>query len=243
MDLAAGADLGVEHHGLVGQVMVPEHFLVAHRRGHLPMIASPGTAAPALRWCGRWALMLRTGWAVVRRVVRVSSPARSMVTVSAATWTVTIWPAWMRPRAIFWAGLSQVHVLPGGHRIKTLPSRPGARGLARLAAAGAQPAGPPPLPPASGDVTEVDRTANASGNVSLGDRIVSAGSPLAGQRATLRPEGPVAHVPAGGARVRAVVCPIPEAPRPRLRGARPGTGSSDIRRHKASSCDLPQHPG
>ncbi len=42
-----------------------------------------------------------------------------------------------------WAGLSQVHVLLGGHRIKTLPSRLGTRDLARLAAAGAQPAEPP----------------------------------------------------------------------------------------------------
>src|SRR6185503_399746 len=52
----------------------------------------------ALRGC--WALMLRTGWVVVRRTVRVSSP-RSMVIVSAATWTVTICRAWIRPRAIF----------------------------------------------------------------------------------------------------------------------------------------------
>jgi hypothetical protein len=40
-------------------------------------------------WRGRWALMLRTGWVVVRRTVLVSSPARSVVMVSAATWTVT----------------------------------------------------------------------------------------------------------------------------------------------------------
>ena len=46
-----------------------------------------------------------------------------------------------------WAGLRRVHVLLGGHRIKTLPFRLDARDLARLAAAGARPAGPPPLPP------------------------------------------------------------------------------------------------
>jgi hypothetical protein len=40
-----------------------------------------------------------------------------------------------------WAGLSQVHVLLDGHRIKTLPSRLDARDLARLAAAGAHPPG------------------------------------------------------------------------------------------------------
>lgn len=49
-----------------------------------------------------------------------------------------------------WAGLSQVHVLLDGHRIKTLPSLLDARDLARLAAAGAQPAGAPPLPPHPG---------------------------------------------------------------------------------------------
>ena len=94
--------------------------------------------------------------------------------------------------------------------------------LARLAAAGAQPAGPPPLPPASGDVTEVDRTVNASGNVSLGDRIISAGLPLAGQRVTLRLDGPVAHVLAGGVLVRTVACP--SRPRPGPGCAEPGPG-------------------
>jgi transposase InsO family protein len=122
-----------------------------------------------------------------------------------------------------WAGLTQVHVLLDGHRIKTLPSRLDARDLGRLIAAGAQPAGPPPLPPASGDVIEVERTVNASGNVSLGDRMVSAGQPLAGQRVTLRLEGPVAHVLANGVLARTVACPVPPEARPRLRGARTGT--------------------
>jgi hypothetical protein len=63
----------------------------------------------------------------------------------------------MTGRAVrLWAGLSQVHVLLDGHRIKTLPSRPGARDLARLTASGARPAGPPPLPPAAGDATVDD---------------------------------------------------------------------------------------
>jgi hypothetical protein len=113
-----------------------------------------------------------------------------------------------------WAGLTQVHVLLDGHRIKTLPSRLVARDLARLTAAGARPTGPPPLPPASGDVTEVDRTVNASGNVSLGDRIISAGLPLAGQRVTLRLDGPVVHVLASGVVARTVACPVPPEARP-----------------------------
>jgi hypothetical protein len=60
-----------------------------------------------------------------------------------------------------------VYVLLDRYRVKTLLSRLDARDLARLAAAGARPAGPP-LPPTSGDVIEVERTVNASGNVSSG---------------------------------------------------------------------------
>jgi hypothetical protein len=135
---------------------------------------------------------------------------------------VWLGPAMTGRTVRIWAGLSQVHILLDGHRIKTLPSRLDARDLARLAAAGAQPAGPPPLPPAAGDVTEVDRTVNASGNVSLGDHMISAGLPLAGQRVTLRLDGPVAQVLADGAIVRTLACPVPPEARPRLRGARPG---------------------
>ncbi len=116
-----------------------------------------------------------------------------------------------------------MHVLLDGYRIKTLPSRLDSTDLSRLAASGAQPAGPPPLPPAAGDVTEIDRTVNASGNVSLGDHVISAGLPLAGQRITLRLDGPVAHVLAAGVIVRTIACPLPPEDRPRLRGALPGT--------------------
>jgi transposase InsO family protein len=151
---------------------------------------------------------------------RVVPPSGNLWVAGQQIW---LGPAMTGRTVRLWAGLSQVHVLLDGHRIKTLPSRLDARDLARLTAAGAQPAGPPPLPPASGDVTEVDRTVNASGNVSLGDHVISAGLPLAGQRVTLRLEGPVAHVLAAGVLVRTVACPVPPEARPRLRGARPGT--------------------
>jgi hypothetical protein len=121
------------------------------------------------------------------------------------------------------AGLDRVHVLLDGYRVKTLPSRLDARDLARLAAAGARPAGPPPLPPASGEVVEVERTVNASGNVSLGDHVISAGLPLAGQRVTLRLDGPVVHILSGGILARTVACPVRHEARSRLRGARGGT--------------------
>ena len=82
---------------------------------------------------------------------------------------------------------------------------------------------PPPLPAASADVIEVERTVNASGNVSLGNYMISAGLPLAGQRVTLRLDGPVAHIVSGGILARSIACPVPHEARSRLRGARPGT--------------------
>jgi hypothetical protein len=85
-----------------------------------------------------------------------------------------------------WADLHRVHVLAAGHRIKTLPSRLDATDLARLRANGAVPAGGPPLPPPSGGIIEIERTVNASGNISVGGHVISAGAPLAGQRVTVR---------------------------------------------------------
>jgi hypothetical protein len=64
---------------------------------------------------------------------------------------------------------------------------------------------------------------NASGNVSLGDHIISAGLPLAGQRVTLRLDGPVAHILSGGILARTIACPVPQEGRSRLRGGRAGT--------------------
>jgi hypothetical protein len=122
-----------------------------------------------------------------------------------------------------WADTQRVHVLVGGHRIKTAPSRLDAKDLARLRARGAVPAGAPPLPPPSGRVIEIDRTVNASGNISVGNHVISAGSPLAGRRVTVRLDGPVAHILADGTTVRTVACPVPPPARHRLRGARAAT--------------------
>jgi hypothetical protein len=87
-----------------------------------------------------------------------------------------------------------LHVLLDGARIKTLPSRLGVTELSRLAANGARPAGPSPLPAGDGAVIEVDRTVNATGLVSLADQQVGVGLHLAGQRVTLRMEGPLMAV-------------------------------------------------
>jgi hypothetical protein len=122
-----------------------------------------------------------------------------------------------------WAGPDRVQVLIDGFRVKTLPSRLDARELARLSAAGARPAGPPPLPPAAGDVIEVERTVSAAGTIGLGGYQLSVGCPLAGQRVTLRLDGPLAHVLTSGVLTRTIACPVPQASRARLRGARAGS--------------------
>jgi hypothetical protein len=73
-------------------------------------------------------------------------------------------------------------------------------------------------------VIEVDRTVNASGTVGLATGQVSVGSPLAGQRVTLRMEGQLmAVIGSGGSLLRTLACPIPPERRWRLRGARSGS--------------------
>ena len=101
---------------------------------------------------------------------------------------VWLGPALSGRQITLWADPVSLHVLLDGARIKTLPSRLGTADLARLAANGARPAGPSPLPAGDGAVIEADSTVNATGLVSLADQQVGVGSPLAGQRVTLRME-------------------------------------------------------
>jgi transposase InsO family protein len=175
--------------------------------------ARPSSAAPAPGEPQRTA-----GRAV--ELERVVPPSGNLWLAGQQIW---LGPALTGRTIGLWAGLDRVHVLLDGYRIKTLPSRLDARDLARLAAAGATPAGPPPLPPSSGAAIELDRTVNASGTISVGSHVISAGLPLAGQRVTLRLDGPVAHILSGGTVVRTVACPVPAPARARLRGARAGT--------------------
>ena len=88
---------------------------------------------------------------------------------------VWLGPALSGRQVTLWADQVSLHVLLDGARIKTLPSRLGATELARLAANGARPAGPCPLPTGDGAVIEVDRTVNATGGVSLGGQQAGVG--------------------------------------------------------------------
>jgi Integrase core domain len=136
---------------------------------------------------------------------------------------VWLGPALAGRQVTLWADAVSLHVLADGTRIKSLPSRLGVTNLARLAASGARPAGLSPLPTGDGAVIEVDRTVNAAGLVSLGHQQAGVGSPLAGQRVTLRMEGPLmAVLGQDGRLLRTLACPIPADRRSRLRGARRG---------------------
>ena len=134
---------------------------------------------------------------------------------------VWLGPALSGRQITVWVDAVSLHVLLDGARIKTLPSRLGTTELSRLAANGARPAGPSPRPAGDGAVIEVDRTVNATGLISLADQQVGVGSPLAGQRVTLRMEGPLMAVLGhDGTLLRTMACPVPVASRSRLRGAR-----------------------
>jgi hypothetical protein len=80
-----------------------------------------------------------------------------------------IWlgPALAGRTVTVWADESTLHVLLDGTRVKTLPSRLGVIELARLAADGARPAGPSPLPAGTGTAIEIERLVNGAGLVGL----------------------------------------------------------------------------
>ena len=139
---------------------------------------------------------------------------------------VWLGPALSGRQVTLWVDAISLHVLLDGTRIKTLPSRLGVTELARLAASGARPAGPSPLPAGDGAVIEVDRTVNATGLVSLGDQQVgvgfaagrAAGHPADGRTTDGRPRPrrePAAHpgLPHPG-RSRVTGCAAPAAPGP-----------------------------
>jgi hypothetical protein len=125
------------------------------------------------------------------------------------------------PAVTIWADETTLHVLADGTRLKTLPSRLTFVELARLAADGARPAGPSPLPSGTGTAIEIERTVNGVGLAGLGGRQVNVGFDLAGQRVTLRLDGTqMAVISHAGTLLRTLPCPVPADDRHRLRGAR-----------------------
>jgi transposase InsO family protein len=87
----------------------------------------------------------------------------------------------------FWADTQLIHLSAGGARIKSLRSHLSVNDLAKLAATGAVPAGPSPLPPAEdGQAIEIERPVSRGGLVCLGPHRLLAAEILGGQLVSIR---------------------------------------------------------
>ena len=129
-------------------------------------------------------------------------------------------------KVTLWIDTTSVHLSIGGWRVKTVPSRLTEVALARLRRTDGRPAGAPPAGPSPGVLAasrcvEVDRLVNGIGGITLLNRLILVGSPLAGQRARIRLDGQLMHVlTQDGMLWRTLPCPIPPHQRHRLQGVR-----------------------
>lgn len=143
---------------------------------------------------------------------------------------------WLGPKLAgetvrLWIDATTIHITHADTHLKTLPSRFNAADAPKLSRAGAKPAGPPPAGAAADpntigpdDPVEIDRTVNACGQISIGHTQIIVGSPLAGQRVTIRLDDAVAHVIADNRIIRTLPSPATGTARARLRGARQPAG-------------------
>jgi len=203
------------------ELRIPAQLAVSTPRPKPPQPAAglpPALSLPA-EAASKAATITSQGWTAVE-VDRVVPPSGNLWIGGQQVW---LGPALAGRNVTLWADQISLHVLLDGARLKTLPSRLGIAELSRLAANGARPADPCPLPAGKAAVIEVDRTVNASGVVGLARDQVGVGFQLAGQRVTLRMEGPLmAVIGSDGSLLRTMACPTPAGQRYRLRGARSG---------------------
>jgi Integrase core domain len=162
-------------------------------------------------------------WPDAVEVDRVVPPSGNMWVGGQQFW---LSPARAGQTVTLWIDTTTVHLSVGGWRIKTMPSRLSEVDLARLRRADGHPAGPPPAGPSPGVLAasrcvEVDRLVNGIGGITLLNRLILVGSPLAGQRARIRLDGHLMHVlTQDGVLWRTLPCPIPPGQRHRLQGVR-----------------------
>jgi len=162
-------------------------------------------------------------WPDAIEVDRVVPPSGNLWVGGQQFW---LSPARAGQAVSLWIDATTCHLSVGGWRIKTVPSRLSEVDLARLRRSDGRPAGPPPTGPSPGVLAaskcvEVDRLVNGIGGVTLLNRLILVGSPLAGQRARLRLDGQLMHViTQNGLLWRTLPCPIPPGQRHRLQGVR-----------------------
>jgi transposase InsO family protein len=124
----------------------------------------------------------------------------------------------------FWADCDLIHLSAAGARIKTVRSHLSVADLAKLAAAGAVPAGPSPLPPIEdGQALEVERPVSRGGLVCLGPHRLLAAEILGGQLVGIRIEENTLmfYDPETRILLRTRPNPLTRDQALRLRGARP----------------------
>ena len=125
----------------------------------------------------------------------------------------------------FWVDCDMVHLSIDGTRIKTVRSHLSVTDLARLAAKGARPAGPAPLPTADGQdgVIEIERAVSRAGTVALAGQVILAAEILAGRRVGIRIDGATLMFFDLDTRelLRTRPTPIPSGQAKHLRGVRP----------------------
>jgi transposase InsO family protein len=163
------------------------------------------------------------GWPDAVEVDCVVPPSGNMTVGPQQFWLGT---ARAGQKVTVWIDTTTCHLSVGGWRIKTVPSRLSEVDLARLRRAGGRPPGPPPAGPSPGVLAasrcvEVDRLVTVTGGVTLLNRLILVGSPLAGQRARIRLDGQLMHIiTQDGVLWRTLPCPIPPGQRHRLQGVR-----------------------
>jgi transposase InsO family protein len=117
---------------------------------------------------------------------RVVPPSGNMMVARRQFW---LGPHRAGQTVTFWASTDIIHLMLAGARIKTLRSHLSTADLTALAATGARPAGPEPLPSAEpGAAIEVDRIVSKDGQVHLASRYILAAEILGGRRVAIRVE-------------------------------------------------------
>jgi hypothetical protein len=152
---------------------------------------------------------------------RVVPPSGNMEVLGKQFWLGTA-RAGMMVR--FWASVDIIHLTIAGARVKSVRSHLSTADLARLAASGGSPAGPPPLPgPELGAAIEVDRVVSKDGHVSLGGRYHIAAEILGGMLVSIRIEQATLMFfdPAPRVLLRTRPSPLTWDQARTLRGARP----------------------